>query len=484
MKYRIFMVNLFTCICFIHLSCFISMAQTPQESGYLKYRQVEHTLSPQNTPSGRTEYAMEQVLVKEPIEPDIMIVSPFFSSFSGRQESQENLVENHEPVLNENTVNEDDMYIFSITNRELTSEMLDISCVDSVKVEKQQQTISQQYENVPYIHQEQQEPLPSKVKVYRSTTALPLFYQQLGLENDTAPLPFAIMLFGNYMQTKVVTSHFQGSSLVQDVSLNLGGLGNISFGNFAMPLTGFADVTQVEQRFATGGARFAVNVLPFWSVYGLLAYSTGNTKSAVHVKNIYMRDVDLKANTGNPILDALINRAIQAMGNTLLVKEGTMPFVMDFDAFSTGIGTSLAIGGKLFFTAIDANYVITSVESANIIVHTVNASARIGMHKTYGAQQMAMWIGANYMENIAGSDKLGAVMSVEHVSDLFQLDGLAQSIVGNKPADIRWSVNQRPLNVFSALVGVRYSPRKNFDIVTEVGFIDRVNIMVSAAYNF
>ncbi|MDE7469780.1 MAG: hypothetical protein K2M30_05795 [Desulfovibrionaceae bacterium] len=320
---------------------------------------------------------------------------------------------------------------------------------------------------------------PSKVHIYRSTTALPLFYKDIGLDDETAPLPFTIMLFGNYMQTKVVTSNFQGSSLVQDISF-----GNISFGDFNMPLTGFADIREVEQRFVTGGARFAVNVLPFWSVYGILACSTGSTKSAVNVKNIYMKDVELKANTGNSFTDALINGIIQGMGDRLLVREGSMPFVMDFDAFSTGIGTTLAIGGKLFFTTVDTNYVITSVESAQIMIHTINASARVGMHKTKAGQQMAIWLGASYMENIVGSKKLGAVMSVERLSDLFQLDGLAQSIVGNKPADIKWSVNQKPLNVFSALVGLRYSPKRNFDIVTEVGFIDRVNVMVSAAYNF
>lgn len=341
---------------------------------------------------------------------------------------------------------------------------------------------TEQYANVPIVHEPALK-APARVKVYRSTTALPFFYEKMGLDDDTAPLPFSVTLFGNYMQTKVITSNFQGASIVQDVNVKILGM-NIPFGDFKMPLTGFAQVKEVEQRFTTGGMRFAVNILPFWSVYGLLAQSTGYTKSAVDVKNIYMRDVNLKVNTGKPWQDALVNAAIQAMGNTLLVKEGSMPFVMDFDSFSTGIGTSLAIGGKLFFTAVDANYVITTVESANIIVHTINASARIGMHKQSGSQVMAMWIGANYMENIAGSDKLGAVMSIERLSDIFQLEGIAQSLVGNKPANIRWSVDQRPLNVFSAIVGMRYSPRKNFDIVTEVGFIDRVSIMVSAGYNF
>lgn len=391
------------------------------------------------------------------------------------------------PILYDNSDANNSVLPF-VVNEALYREELQqyISPIDSytdILVEKEKEkSLSEQYESAPVIKTDITS--PPKLKVYRSTTALPLFYQKMGLNDDTAPLPFTVMIFGNYMQSTVLTSNFKGTSVVDDVSIDLGLLGKLPIGDFNMPLTGFADVKQVEQRFSTGGVRFAMNVLPFWSVYGILGFSTGYTKSAVNVKNIYMKDVDIKINTGRPIFDAAANAAIKAMGNTLLVKEGSMPFVMAFDAFSTGIGTSLSIGGKLFFTSVDANYVITAVESANIIVHTVNASARFGLHKSFGSQQMAVWVGANYMENIAGSDKLGAIMSVERLSDLFQLESLAQNMVGDKPANIRWAVDQKPLNVFSAIVGMKYSPRKNFDIVTEVGFIDKLNVMVSAAYNF
>ena len=258
------------------------------------------------------------------------------------------------------------------------------------------------------------------------------------------------MILGNYLQTSVVTSNFKGNVKT-----------SAKLGTSTFPITLAigegsripAHITEVTQRFFTGGVRFAVNILPFWNVYGIFAQSTGTTTSGIQV--------------------------------------GTTPpidFTMAFDASSFGFGTSLAIGGKLFFTAADVNYVVTTVESINNMIYTVNASMRIGLYKHIGIQSFAMWVGGNYMENIGGSKKLGAVISVERLKDILNLRPIIgntlANMLENSPANIVWAVDQRPKNVFSAAVGMRYSPTRNFDIVTEVSFIDRVNVMVSAAYNF
>lgn len=426
------------------------------------------------------EIALQQEDIQDPLKRHIFESSPYSAIISipyEQEQSVYNIPEYHEYVISSPSKEEQSIR-YSLSATDLEQEQIEEVIIEEVP------SPSQQYQHVQPISTETKKK-PSQVRVYRSTTALPLFYRDIGLDDETAPLPFTVMLFGNYMQTKVLTSNFQGAALVPNVNLQILGQ-NLSFGNVNMPLTGFANVREVEQRFITGGARFAVHILPFWSVYGIFAYSSGSTTSAVDVNEIRMKDVDIKATGsggfGNLIAE-FVNQFLQG-ADIRLVRAGSTPFVMDFDAVSAGIGTSLSIGGKLLFTTVDANYVITSVESANIMIHTVNVSARVGMHKAYEGQRMAMWVGANYTENVVGSKQIGAAISVERLSDLFQLEPIAQGLVGDKAASIRWGVSQKPINVFSALVGMSYSPKRNFDIVTEVGFIDRLNIMVSASYNF
>lgn len=305
-------------------------------------------------------------------------------------------------------------------------------------------TNSEDYKNQPIIQTEENTTPHPLSKPYRSTDILPLFAKQLGLSEEKTPPPFTLMILGNYLQTNIETWNFTGNIKILNNPLI-----NILFPN-GIPIgsgTGIdANITEVTQRFFTGGIRFVVNILPFWNVYGIFAQSTGTTISGIQV-------------------------------------GGTAPiaFTMAFDATSFGFGTSLAIGGELFFTAIDVNYVVTMVESIKNMIYTVNASARFGIHQRYGDHLFAMWVGGNYMENTGGSNKLGAVISVERLGDLINLPlgGLL-----NSPANIIWAVNQRPKNLFSATIGMRYSPNRNFDIITEIGFIDRVNVMISAAFNF
>ena len=301
---------------------------------------------------------------------------------------------------------------------------------------------TEQYKNhIPVISKEDTNTHSHKANSYRSTDILPLFAKQLGLKEEETPPPFAIMLLGNYLQTSISTWNFSGNIRIHIRNRPI----NIPIGiGSRIP----AQITEVKQRFFTGGIRFVVNILPFWNIYGIFAQSTGTTTSGIQI------------GTSSPV-----------------------NFTMAFDASSFGFGTSLAIGGKLLFTAADVNYVITTVESIKNMIYTINASMRIGFYKHLGLQTFAMWIGGNYMENIGGSNKLGAIISVERLSDIVDLGNLG-NLLGKLPANIAWSVDQKPKNVFSATIGMRYSPNRNFDIVTEVSFIDRVNVMVSAAYNF
>ena len=364
----------------------------------------------------------------------ILIIFLFLFSFVYLQEGKANEVE--------------------ITEYEfLTKELIDIN---QIAQSSPPPPLSENYTNQATFSTDEDTKRHPLAKPYRSTDVLPLFAKQLGLPEEKRPLPFSVMLLGNYLQTSVVTSNFKGNvkttakipgigSLIPPstipVDLAIGEGSNIP-----------AHITEVTQRFFTGGVRFAVNILPFWNVYGIFAQSTGTTTSGIQV--------------------------------------GTTPpidFTMAFDASSFGFGTSLAIGGKLFFTAADVNYVVTTVESINNMIYTVNASMRVGLYKNIGTHAFAMWVGGNYMENIGGSKKLGAVISVERLKDILDLRsiiGNLASMIENSAANITWAVDQRPKNVFSAAVGMRYSPTRNFDIVTEVSFIDRVNVMVSAAYNF
>ncbi|MGL4722827.1 MAG: hypothetical protein ACRCV3_06020 [Desulfovibrionaceae bacterium] len=334
---------------------------------------------------------------------------------------------------------------------------------------------------------------------YRSTFVLPLFSKALGLTEDTAPMPFTIMLFGNYLQNAVVPSNFGGNAHVHNALtrermiesgtspflatllervINGMGLGP----DAQMPLSGLADVTKVQQRFVTAGGRFAVNVLPFVSVYGIFANSTGTTQATVFVDDYRISDFD----PGLGILPG---------GDQLIISAGEVPFDMKFDATSYGIGTAISIGTNLFFSTIDANYVITTVEGANVIVHTVTASTRVGLHKTVGGTSIAIWLGGNYMENVAGSDKLGAQFGVERLGDLFPINENASinlgigslnigKMIANSPADISWLVNQRPASVFSVLFGMKYSPAPNIDITAEVTMVERFSAMIALGYNF
>lgn len=353
-----------------------------------------------------------------------------------------------------------------------------------------------QYADTAVPHKQREvQPIP----VYRSTTVLPLFSKQLGLTEENTPLPFSIALFGNYMQSKIVTSNLRASTTT-NVHLRGEDLKNAGIlkpplswivpngldiikGEVTVNLSNIAELAEVKQSFTTAGARFVVNVMPFWSVYGIFANTTGTVSTAVTLnRDITGKDVNLPPILPTiPGLEGLVKPFLDDM---VFVKQGTIPFTIEHDVYSVGAGTNVALGGKLFFISVDANYVMSIIPSMDIKVHTVNASSRVGLFKKVDNQFFSLWVGGNYMDNIGGSDKLGASSSLEKVGDLLPLGDFAQTMMGDAAASFSWVANQRPLNVFTALVGVRYSPFPNFDIVSEVQFIDKIAVMVSASFNF
>ena len=200
-------------------------------------------------------------------------------------------------------------------------------------------------------------------------------------------------------------------------------------GNIAVPPSYIEEINASTNTYAL---MLDAWVLPFWNVYGILAYSDGTAE-----------------------VDAVV--------------PGVLDYAIDepYSAFTYGGGTVVTAGWRDFFVI--GNFTWTTQE-VNVLESRVNvflAAPRIGWQSTIGPASVALWAGANYLH--MGQHLYGTTS--------FDIPGLGNT-------NLNFDLDIEQVGAWNTALGGRVSLGKRFDLVLEGGIGRRRSILTALAFRF
>ena len=217
-------------------------------------------------------------------------------------------------------------------------------------------------------------------------------------------------------------------------------------GGTPQSISDFAQVGRVDSTQQNVSGRFDVWLFPFLNLYGIVGYTTGNTKGAVTIPDvpilgIVAQDLPLRAEFKGPTYGGGVT-----LGGGFRITEWR-----DLHAFIVG----------------DVNHTITRLSFVNesLIAHTepeaTVASFRLGLRgEVTESIKTSMWVGAMYQriqEEVAGS------------------------IAGRS---IEFIITQRAAHPWNTLIGGQIEVGKHFNVIVEGGIGSRSSILTGATFRF
>ncbi len=169
-------------------------------------------------------------------------------------------------------------------------------------------------------------------------------------------------------------------------------------------------------------------VLPFWNIFGILAYSDGTAEIKLNVPDLLPSNLEVP-----------------------------------YSVLSYGGGTNLTVGWRQFFVVANATF---TQQKVNLFEDTVNAlilAPRIGWQEDFGPTAISVWTGANYLD--ISKSREGSLI----------LPGPGQQELG-------FRLDVQPVANWNAALGVRASIGKRFDFLLDAGLGVRKSILFSAAF--
>ena len=275
----------------------------------------------------------------------------------------------------------------------------------------------------PPIYQEQ--PLgkaPPASQVEPITDVIPFWGQGLRDEGVELPLPIGIGLSYTYMRqhTEVYDVQIQGTPV-----------------GVTIP-----DATTYSH---TAVLRADVWILPVLNVYGLFAYTGGNTKPSLSLPN-----------------------------------GATVGSSVDYHRASVGGGATLAGGYKAYFLTLDANYTTGAIQAdkgqiGDRALYSITFTPRAGTNFSSGSfGEGALWVGGMYM------DFAQEVRGNVHLADS---NPLFPILVGQD--DIAYSVRIKAKDPWNVLVGGNWQIDKRWSLTAEIGgVLDRFHAVGAVMFRF
>lgn len=174
-------------------------------------------------------------------------------------------------------------------------------------------------------------------------------------------------------------------------------------------------------------------ILPFWNVFGVVAYSEGTAKLSVHVPGI--------------------------------LPNGT--FNQKYDVLTLGGGTNLTVGWRDFFLVANGTWTVQDVNVLESRVNAFVAAPRVGWQGTVGPTSLAIWTGANYLH----------ISQHQYGNTDFDIPGVGQT-------KIHYDLDIHEVGAWNAALGGRVSLGKRFDFVLDGGIGTRKSILASVDFRF
>ncbi|WP_067657090.1 hypothetical protein [Ferrimonas marina] len=219
-------------------------------------------------------------------------------------------------------------------------------------------------------------------------------------------------------------------------------------------------------------ARGDVWILPFWSVYGILGYTSGDSTATIRSLGC---DVDNVTSTGNPLQDA-INKGLCATVDGLGGAAVGAPFALDLHGGTYGAGTTLAGGIGNWFALVDMNYTYTDLSIIDGDIKTFVAAPRVGYRWEFdGGRELRLFAGAMYQkvdQSLSGN-----------LSDLGLPDPIGDAINGLAP-DGKFYVEQSGTSRWNTVVGAQYALSRDWEVLLESGFGARRTSFISVSRRF
>lgn len=153
--------------------------------------------------------------------------------------------------------------------------------------------------------------------------------------------------------------------------------------------------------------------------------------------------------------------------------EVDVPFRLDLDGYTYGIGTVIAGGYESVFTVVDMSYTKTNLSVIDGEIDSIVISPRVGYDFSRGSDwPLRVWVGAQY-QNIEQT-------LTGKISDL----PLKLPSWITIPDDASFTVNQSLANNWNALVGAQYELSPNWLIISEVGLGQRKSFFITLDARF
>jgi hypothetical protein len=219
-------------------------------------------------------------------------------------------------------------------------------------------------------------------------------------------------------------------------------VGDIYVNGIDIKTPGVAVVDEVQNDSSTMTLRLDAWILPFWSVYGILASSRGETDVEL------MLDLDL-------VFPILCGRP----GNDC---SATVNDVVDTEGDTIGYGTTIAGGYKDFFGLIDYNRTRTDIDIFTSDAIAKVTSARIGWNGKLGGFAGSLWVGA---------------MS-QDIDNRLEL----QVDIGLDVLDVE--LDQSVKHAVNFIFGGQWDINRSFFLLAEFGIGQRQSQMLNLNYRF
>ena len=225
----------------------------------------------------------------------------------------------------------------------------------------------------------------------------------------------------------------------QDQPFDVGG---IFVNGIDVKTPGVAVVDEVQNEETTYTLRADVWILPFWNIYGILGWTSGQAIGPL------MLDIE-------PVFPVLCKLS----GNNCSVDT---TFNLNYKANVRGYGTTIAGGYKDFFGMIDFNWTTADLDISLTDAKAKVISSRIGWNGKLGWFTGVLWVGVMYQD-------------ISQTLDL-PLD------IGEDTLLV--TIDQSTQEAYNYVIGGQWDINRSFSILAEIGMGKRTSQMLNFTYRF
>jgi hypothetical protein len=245
---------------------------------------------------------------------------------------------------------------------------------------------------------------------------LPLWGKSLREEGYSLPLPFGVSLVGAGVWQDTLQNEIR-----------------LSFDPDAPPIdTGLVDLSTADTNDGSIGVRLDAFILPFFSIYAMGGFNTGEAKFDITIAPI-----------------------------PIIVPEGAK-FRQEEDYIGgwVGGGGTVALGWKQLFWMADGNGTWSKTDAANSTIVAATFSTRAGWRGEFENSALSLWVGTMYLHY---------TQTVKTSVDIIGLD-IEVEVEGADP----WNM----------LLGGQFELGKSWSLMLEGGFIGRKQVVGMATFRF